>query len=263
MGGPSTNEHTPPIGRATPAAAAAALTGRAASPQRFLPQHLSSSVSNITRALLPFVPLIVEAPVLTAHARAAWPWARAALAVAAKAAFVRHPLAFVTPPASLRPREKPQQQQQRRGVERRHRAQDREQEARETSLAAEYHRLEDLSRSSSRCRHGHNNATPAPLTRRGAIHKILNSATRWCAAGAAAGSLARNGVPACATVGESGTGVTAAGSIDGSSSGSDGSRDQFGSKAFTKKSYDGFADGYDDLDGGWAASALGTEVSAE
>lgn len=34
----------------------------------------------------------------------------------------------------------------------------------------------------------------------------------------------------------------------------------FGSKAFTKKSYDGFADGYDDLDGGWAASAVGTEV---
>lgn len=40
---------------------------------------------------------------------------------------------------------------------------------------------------------------------------------------------------------------------------SDGAQD-FGSTAFTKKSYDGFADGYDDLDGGWVASAIGMEV---
>lgn len=36
--------------------------------------------------------------------------------------------------------------------------------------------------------------------------------------------------------------------------------DTSGSTAGLKESYDGFADSYDDLDGGWAASAIGMEV---
>ncbi|CBN74913.1 conserved unknown protein [Ectocarpus siliculosus] len=41
--------------------------------------------------------------------------------------------------------------------------------------------------------------------------------------------------------------------------GATGVGDQLSSKALTKESYDGFAEGYDNLDGGWAASAIGLE----
>lgn len=72
--------------------------------------------------------------------------------------------------------------------------------------------------------------------------------------------MARNGpLVACADDGESWKRAKRGGSMDGDET----STGQFGSKAFTKQSYDGFAEGYDDLDGGWAASALGTEVSDE
>ncbi|CAN0025846.1 unnamed protein product, partial [Laminaria digitata] len=56
---------------------------------------LSSKIGNATQALLPFVPLLVEAPTLAAHARRAWPWLRAAA--------TRHPFpfAFVSPPVPL------------------------------------------------------------------------------------------------------------------------------------------------------------------
>lgn len=84
---------------------------------------------------------------------------------------------------------------------------------------------------------------------------------RWCAAGTAAASLVGNGAPAArAEVREIRTGAEFDGN-GGSDGFEDDRNDRFGSKAYTKKSYDGFADGYDELDGGWAASALGTEVS--
>lgn len=56
-----------------------------------------------------------------------------------------------------------------------------------------------------------------------------------------------------------GASPVAAGGKDSEGNGGEGGV-AFGSKAFTEKSYDGFATGYDDLDGGWAASAIGMEV---
>lgn len=88
-------------------------------------------------------------------------------------------------------------------------------------------------------------------------------AAQWAAAGAAGSTLIRNeGASVVYAAEEEGlrTGrEVKGGGGGGGGSGKDG--DQFGSKAFTQKSYDGFAEDYDDLDGGWAASAIGMEVS--
>eukprot|EP00904_Undaria_pinnatifida_P008810 jgi/Undpi1/5059/HiC_scaffold_19.g08411.m1 len=89
------------------------------------------------------------------------------------------------------------------------------------------------------------------VSRREAIENAVSLVGRW---GAASAWLAVvGGGEAAAAAKPSGSIGVATGA--GVAAGDGG----FGSKAFTEKSYDGFAGGYDDLDGGWAASAIGME----
>lgn len=228
-------------------------------------------MGNATQALLPFAPLIVEAPALMAHARRAWPWLRAA------AALRPFPFAFVTPPAPA--------PQRRKGALRR---------KRHTAPLRRRPARVEVSRAAARCRHrqrptlaeiakadlnvacsirglgsaassdgvgvsscrassssGIGNAASS-VSRREAIENAVSLVGRW---GAASAWLAVvGGGEAAAAAKPSGSIGVATGA--GVAAGDGG----FGSKAFTEKSYDGFAGGYDDLDGGWAASAIGMEV---
>ena len=74
---------------------------------------------------------------------------------------------------------------------------------------------------------------------------------RWGAASAGFAMMGGGGAAASAAAAGDGAGAKATGA---------GGAGGFDSKTYTRKSYDGFADGYDDLDGGWAASAIGMEV---
>ena len=99
----------------------------------------------------------------------------------------------------------------------------------------------------------HSNDAAPPLTRLGAIQEAVGVASRWAAGAVAVGSALVGSGPAAVY-------ADGAGGEREATEGGGEDEERFGSKAFTKKSYDGFADGYDDLDGGWAASAIGTEV---
>lgn len=93
---------------------------------------------------------------------------------------------------------------------------------------------------------GSSTTTETAFSRRGAIRRALLSSA----------------VASWLTVG-TGTRVATASAVAGGGRGSGGGAEEgdgFGSKAFTRRSYDGFAEGYDDLDGGWAASVIGMEV---
>lgn len=244
----------------SPAAAAAAAAASVASATARVPvlQQLPSKAANVTRTLLPLAPFVVEVPALAAHARAAWPWARSAMTAAVAAAFSRRPFAFVLPPTQPRPYRRWQQQQQPRAIARIREGLEEQACFGPSPLGRrgscslsesgsgsgsdgggntnDRSALDPSNRSTSCCRDV--DAETPSLTRRGAIEKTLVSAARWWAVAAAGSSVAF----ADADVGATGVG------------------DQSSSKAFTKESYDGFAEGYDDLDGGWAASAMGLEV---
>ncbi|CAN0016269.1 unnamed protein product [Ectocarpus sp. 6 AP-2014] len=256
------------LGHFSPAAAAAAAAASVASATARVPvlPQLPSKAANVTRTLLPLAPFVVEVPALAAHARAAWPWARSAMTAAVASAFSRRPFAFVLSPTQSRPyrrwhqHQQQQQQQQPRAIAR-VREEREEQQAccgpsplgRRVffsdsgggggsgfdggSSTNDRSALDPNSRSPSCCRDV-DVATPS-LTRRGAIEETLVSTARWWAVAAAASS----GAFADTDVGATGVG------------------DQLSSKALTKESYDGFAEGYDNLDGGWAASAIGLEAS--
>ena len=240
------------------------------------------------------MPLLAELPVLTAHARAAWPWARATVATAAAAAFSRRPFAFTPPLALCRTRRQQRQHAAtpRNRIRRRcsgSRRIDREYHAHPSrpmvgvtcssalgdgGCSGDYSGVGDKGDrcsedqtprypiSSSRTApsppsspflsSSQNGDRAPPLTRLGAVQETLASAARWVA-GAAGGSALTGVGPA--VVYADGVG----GEREDEGGGGEGG-ERFGSKAFTRKSYDGFADGYDDLDGGWAASAIGTEV---
>lgn len=290
---------SPCVQRGKPTAASRTTSA----PRRRFPsaQELPSRAANATRVLLPFVPLLAELPALTAHARAAWPWARVTVATAAAAAFSRWPLAYTSPLTLCRPL----QQQQQHAVTPRNRVClicnesrriQRENYAHRSTpmvgitaggfpcystLGGDYGGGSNNNGNGGRCSgdqtptnpvssstfpsppplshvpslpSSRNNDEASPLTRLGAMKETLSWATRWVAGAAVAGSALAGSWPAA--VYADGVGGERGGEGGSGCEGGEG----FGSKAFTKKSYDGFADGYDGLDGGWAASAIGTEV---
>ncbi|CAM9948909.1 unnamed protein product [Pylaiella littoralis] len=240
-------------------------------------RQLASGAASVTRTLLPFVPFLAEAPALTAQARAAWPWARAAATTAAAAAFARRPLAFVSPPTPPRYHFQQQQQQQRvQQRQQRHDATPRIKSCRERQHHSSPTQDEGdamrgsfpFSSSSSPCPSSppsHTRVAPhTSLSRRGAIKEALLSAARWATAGAMGSTVIGNGGASVVYAAEEEEGLRdlrgAKGDDGGGGGGGSGKDDdKFGSKAFAQKSYDGFAEGYDDLDGGWAASAIGVE----
>ncbi|CAM9944738.1 unnamed protein product [Ectocarpus sp. 13 AM-2016] len=252
----------------SPAAAAAAAAASVATAATRVPvlQQLPSKAANATRTLLPLAPFVVEVPALAAHARAAWPWARSAMTAAVAVAFSRRPFAFVLPPTQPRPyrrwkqQQQQQQQQKPRAIARIHQEREEQQACCGPSRLGrrgffsisssgsgsgsdggsstnDRSALHPSNRSPSCCRDV--DVATSSFTRRGAIEKTLVSAARWWAVVAAGSSVA---------FADADVGATRVG-------------DQLSSKALTKESYDGFAEGYDDLDGGWAASAIGLEAS--
>lgn len=192
-------------------------------------------MTNVTQALLPLVPLIVEAPALTDHARRAWPWVRASLPF----------FAFVPAPTAMSPRQlNGAVKHPSPGISRTQVSSKRFSTVRPRVSAGRTANIGAPSTTSTRNsnaeggRRGSLLDDPVAVSRRTVLKGV---SVAWLAA-----TLAPGFGMAGATAAEGG--------VEGGGGGG------FGSKAFTKKSYDGFAEGYDDLDGGWAASAIGMEV---
>lgn len=93
----------------------------------------------------------------------------------------------------------------------------------------------------------------AAISRKSAISAFF--AAGWLIAAEKLG-LGQGAIPAAAAAAADGRGDSNGGLEFREGKGGDTS----GSVAALKESYDGFADSYDDLDGGWAASAMGMEV---
>lgn len=228
---------------------------------------VAGTLSNVTRALLPLAPLAVEFPMLVTHIRLALPWLQATW-----------PIGFVSL-VSWEPRYFRAEHDNRHGswlpvgmpcrVARRHSGRvsphdvagfdvlfQRRCRAMDLSLlrlvlgsSIDDERMRSLACSSNVAQsHG-------TLTRR----SVISAAGPWLTrviAGLGMALVSTKIEPAKAEgVREMGEGEVGVGNEIREKN-----NNVFGSKAFTRKSYDGFADGYDDLDGGWVASTLGIEV---
>ena len=196
-----------------------------------------SVLMNATRALLPLAPLIAEAPALAEYAQRAWPWARAArwwpFAFVGSPFFLESGADFALKASSCRsaalfPPRRNTNFIVTAALSRPAAAPD---GAAPASAA-------DAERSRRPC------SSRAALDRRGAVR---NMAVHFAGIfGASTALLASpSGGPTVATA-----------AVKGKGSGGSGSESPFAEKA----SYDRFAEDYDALDGGWAASALGIEV---
>lgn len=197
----------------------------------------SSAITNVTQALLPLVPLIVEAPALADHARRAWPWVRASLPF----------FAFVPAPTAMSPRQlngaviHPSPGSSRTQVySKKYSTVPPRVSAGRTANGRAPSKMSTRNSNAEEGRRGSLLDEPVAVSRRTVLRSV---SAAWLAATLAPG------------LGMAGATAAEEEEMEGGGRGG-----EFGSKAFTKKSYDGFAEGYDDLDGGWAASAIGMEV---
>lgn len=224
--------------------------------------RVAGTVVNVTHVLLPLAPLAVEVPTITAHARVVWPWLRAVW-----------PFGFVPTPHWLPVQHLGSQFSTPRYGERRLRSHTVTHGFASRSLSRGHEAIRCCSCDAPSFRMaacGNVGGEHEPtLDCSRAAHRSHGPRDRRSVLSAAGVRLATVAVAAVVTSGTSAARTASAypselGTVEQQVEHDDGlslkSKPGFGSKAFTRDSYDSFASGYDDLDGGWAASAMRIEV---